>query len=81
MPRAWHAKGVPFCAVVVDDPDEAIRLVSEGRDVVLLLEGDEPPFGRLPASPGRLAVFVGSAEDPAAWEAARAMAAELFGSA
>jgi hypothetical protein len=80
MPRAWHAEGVPFCAVVVDDPDEAIRLVSEGRDVVLLLEGDAPPVGLRPSGPGRLAVFIGPLSDPSSWDAARVMARELFGS-
>jgi hypothetical protein len=67
--------------VVVDDWDEAVRLLVEGHSVVLLLDVDARPCGPVPAGPGRLAVFVGSPSDPAAWEAARAMAAELFGSA
>jgi hypothetical protein len=66
--------------VVVDDWEEAARLVAEGRAVVLLVDADPPPVGSMPAGPGRLALFVGSRSDPAAWEAARAMAAELFGS-
>ena len=66
--------------VVVDDKEEAARLVAEGHDVVLLVDVDAPPVGPAPAGPGRLAVFVGSPSDPAAWDAARAMAKELFGS-
>jgi hypothetical protein len=66
--------------VVVDDPDEASRLVSEGRDVVLLLDEDAPALGFRPSGPGRLALFVGPRSDPESWDAARAMALELFGS-
>jgi hypothetical protein len=66
--------------VVVDDPDEASRLVREGRDVVLLLDVDAPPLGPGPSGPGRLAVFVGPRSDPSSWDVARAMALELFGS-
>jgi hypothetical protein len=76
--------------VVIDDWEEAARLVAEGRAVVLLVDADpprvglvdaDPPrVGSMPTGPGRLALFVGSRSDPAAWEAARAMAAELFGS-
>jgi hypothetical protein len=66
--------------MVVDDPEEASRLVSEGQDVVLLLDVDAPPLGLSASGPGRLAVFVGPASDPASWDAARMMAQELFGS-
>jgi hypothetical protein len=67
--------------MVVDDPDEADRLVSEGRDVVLLLDVDAPPLGHRRDGPGRLAVFVAPPSDPASWAAAREMSRELFGSA
>jgi hypothetical protein len=66
--------------VVVDDEEEAGRLVAQGYDVVLLVDGAAPPVGPVPAGPGRLALFVGSPSDPGAWDAARAMARELFGS-
>jgi hypothetical protein len=66
--------------VVVDDPDEARRLVYEGQDVVLLLDVDAPLLDFRSSGPGRLAVFVGPLSDPRSWDAARAMALELFGS-
>jgi hypothetical protein len=66
--------------VVVDDQEEATRLVAEGRSVVLLVDVDAPPIGPVPEGPGRLALFVGVLSDPASWDAARAMAQELFGS-
>jgi hypothetical protein len=66
--------------VVVDDEEEAARLVAEGHDVVLLVDGEAPPVGPVPAGRGRFALFVGSPSDPGAWEGARAMARELFGS-
>jgi hypothetical protein len=65
--------------VVVGQVAAATSLLARGIDVVLVV----PPDGDhecLPATgPGRLAVFVGRLEDPAVWEAAEAMAAELFG--
>jgi hypothetical protein len=67
--------------MVVDDQEEAARLVSEGRNVVLLVDRAATPIGPVPSGPGRLAVFVGSPADPASWDAARAMASELFGPA
>jgi hypothetical protein len=65
--------------MVLDDRDEALRLVAAGEAVVLLVDEDDPPLGQVVAGPGRLAVLVGSASDPASWVAAEAMAAELFG--
>jgi len=65
--------------VVVDDEEEAARLVGEGHDVVLLVDGETPPVRPVPDGPGRLALFVGSKSDPGAWDAAQAMARELFG--
>jgi hypothetical protein len=71
--------------MVVDDASEAARLVAEGRSVVLLLDVDaaliavDAPSGAGMSGPGRVAVFVGSPADPASWQAARAMALELFG--
>ena len=65
--------------MVVDDLGEALRRVADGEAVVLLIDADAPPLGALPAGPGRLAVFVGSRSNPRDWEAARAMAEELFG--
>ncbi|MGH7085978.1 MAG: hypothetical protein ACREFN_13420 [Acetobacteraceae bacterium] len=63
--------------MVVDDPAEAARLVAAGHAVVLIVA--EGVAGGWPAGPGRMAVMVGDAGDPAVREAAQAMAAELFG--
>ena len=82
MPRAWHAGRWLGCpAVVVDDASEAVRLAGEGRNVVLLVaEGDPPvPLDAGVPDRGRVAVFVGSRDDPTVWAAARAMSEELFG--
>jgi hypothetical protein len=65
--------------MVVDDPDEAKRLLRVGLDVVLLLDVGAPSLGLGVGGPGRLAVLVGPISDPASWDAARAMARELFG--
>jgi hypothetical protein len=78
--------------MVVDDASEAARMVAEGRSVVLLLDVDatliavdatliavDSASGAGTSGPGRVAVFVGSPADPASWQAARAMALELFG--
>lgn len=65
--------------MVVDDPEDARRLVEAGESVVLLVDEGAPLVGLVPPGPGRLAVLVGSASDPASWAAARAMATELFG--
>jgi hypothetical protein len=65
--------------MVVGDPQEAARLIAEGRSVVLIVEEERTPVSGLGAGPGRLALLVGSPADPVAWEAGRAMAAELFG--
>ena len=72
--------------MVTADPDEARAAVDRGEKVVLIVAppagapgddrlGDAHPDG---GRPGRLAVFVGDAADPAAWEAAAAMEGELF---
>jgi hypothetical protein len=66
-------------AMVVDDPEDARRLVAAGEAVVLLVDEGAPPVSWVTAGPGRLAVLVGSTSDPASWVAAQAMAAELFG--
>jgi hypothetical protein len=65
--------------MVVGDPQEAARLIAEGRSVVLIVEEETTPVAGWGAGPGRLALLVGSLADPAAWAAGRAMAAELFG--
>jgi len=67
--------------MVVDDPSEAAQLAGEGRNVVLVIGEGELPGGPDVTGPGRgrVAVFVGSRDDPAVWAAARAMAEELFG--
>lgn len=62
--------------MVVDDPEEAARLLAAGESVVLA--GENPPRALEPG-PGRLALFCGSLGDPGAWEAATAMDRELFG--
>ncbi len=67
--------------MVVDDPAEAARLVAQGRSVVLLVAGEMTPVAGMRTGPGRLALFVASPADPASWQAARAMASELFGPA
>jgi hypothetical protein len=66
-------------AVVVADARTAAALVARGINVVLVT--DPAGTGLVPAAdgPGRLAVLVGSPEDPAVRAAAEAMAAELFG--
>ncbi len=65
--------------MVVDDLEDARRLVAAGEAVVLLVDVGAPPVTSVPPGPGRLAVLVGSTSDPASWMAAEAMAAELFG--
>ncbi|MGH9057386.1 MAG: hypothetical protein ACRDYY_16240 [Acidimicrobiales bacterium] len=65
--------------MVVDDPAEAARLVAAGQAVVLIVAEGVMLRGGWPAGPGRMAVMVGDAGDPAVREAAEAMAAELFG--
>lgn len=67
--------------MVVDDSAEAARLAGEGRDVVLVVGEGEPPVPLDASHPGggRIAVLVGSRDDPAVWVAARAMSEELFG--
>jgi len=65
--------------VVLDDPEEAAVAVAAGHDVVLLCP-DPATLGRplADAGVGRLAVLVGSPDDPADRAAAVAMDAELF---
>jgi hypothetical protein len=64
--------------MVVDDPDEAMRLSRQDRGVVLILPEDAPALAEDGA--GRLAVFVGSPSDPSDRSLAAAMSVELFGS-
>jgi hypothetical protein len=63
--------------VIVDDAQEAARLAAEGEPVVLMVEAGAPPVPD--ESPGRVAVFVGSAGNAADVAAAEAMSVELFG--
>jgi hypothetical protein len=67
--------------MVVDDSAEAARLAGEGRDVVLVIGEGDPPVHLDASRPGRgrIAVLVGSRDDPAVWAEARAMSEELFG--
>jgi hypothetical protein len=67
--------------MVVDDSSEAARLAGEGRNVVLVVGEGGPPVRLDVTAPGRgrVAVFVGSRDEPAVWAAARAMSEELFG--
>jgi cephalosporin hydroxylase len=65
--------------VVTADPAEALQLIQQGRDVVLIVgdETDVPPAAR---GAGRLALMVGDPSDPATAAAAREMDDELFSS-
>jgi hypothetical protein len=63
---------------IVDRVEEAAELMTQGTDVVLVLD---PGVGHitLPSGPpGRLAVLVGRLDEPAVRAAAEEMAAELF---
>lgn len=60
------------------DKEAASRLVADGVDVVVVL-GPGQALGPFPDGPGRVAVLVGDAADPADLEAAASMGAELFG--
>lgn len=65
--------------MVVDDPAVAARMVGAGMDVVLIVgPGGDPVAAE---GPGRLAVMVGEASDPAVQAAAAEMDGELFGAA
>jgi hypothetical protein len=65
--------------MIVDDPAAAAALVARGVNVVLVTDNPATDV-ILPADgPGRLAVLVGSPQDPEVRVAAEAMAAELFG--
>lgn len=59
--------------MIVADPAEAARIVASGADVVLIVDPSADPVP-WPEGPGRLAVFVGDPDDPAAV----AMAAEVL---
>lgn len=66
-------------ASITADVEDAARRVAAGEAVVLIVaEGGAAAADRF-NGPGRVAVFVGSPEDPGVWEAASQMAAELFG--
>jgi hypothetical protein len=65
--------------MVVDDPATAEALVARGVNVVLVLEPASTGLVLPADGPGRLAVLVGSPQDPDVRVAAQAMAAELFG--
>ena len=64
--------------VVVVDATTAAALVARGINVVLVADPAGPGLVPAPDGPGRLAVLVGSPQDPAVRAAAEAMAAELF---
>jgi hypothetical protein len=65
--------------MVVDGVEEALRRARSGRAVVLIVAPHAGPVLVEDAGPGRIAVFVGPLDDPATWDAAEAMATELFG--
>jgi hypothetical protein len=65
--------------VVVDDVVAAARLIAAGQNVVLVVDPDGDQVAWPSGGPGRLAVLVGSVDDPAVRAAAEVMAAELFG--
>jgi hypothetical protein len=64
---------------VVDDVTAAAALVATGVHVVLVTDNTSAGVVLPVDGPGRLAVLVGSPEDPETRVAAEAMAAELFG--
>jgi hypothetical protein len=66
-------------ASVTAEVDDALRRVSAGESVVLIVDASDAPVSERFGGPGRVAVFVGSPEDPDVWDAARQMADELFG--
>jgi hypothetical protein len=63
--------------MVTDDLDEALRLVQQGADVVLIV-GEETSVPPIRQGTGRLAVMVGDPADPATRSAAGEMDEELF---
>ena len=63
--------------MVVDEPEAALRLLGDGRDVVFVVPDGSPPLR--PPGPGRLAVMVGDPEDGDVLAAAAEMERELFG--
>jgi hypothetical protein len=65
--------------MVVDDLATAQALVARGVNVVLVLAPASTDLVLPADGPGRLAVLVGSPQDPDVRVAAKAMAAELFG--
>ncbi len=62
--------------MVVDEPEAALRLLGDGRDVVFVVPDGSPPLR--PPGPGRLAVMVGDPEDGRVAAAAAEMDEELF---
>jgi hypothetical protein len=65
--------------IVVDGLEDALALASCGRSVVLIVDEHAGPLALERAGPGRIAIFVGPADDPATWQGAEEMAKELFG--
>ena len=65
--------------MVCDDVERALEMVGAGAGVVLIVAPGHPPPVIPRGSPGRLAFFVGEADDPAVIGAAEDMDAELFG--
>ncbi len=65
-------------ARIVGGVAEAAELISEGTDVVLLLDPDAGPVTLPSGGPGRLAILVGRPDDSAVRAAAEEMVAELF---
>ena len=63
--------------MVTADGEEAQAALERGERVVLIVPGGTG-CGAPSAVPGRLALFVGDPADPAVWDAASAMAVELF---
>lgn len=66
-------------ASITSDVGDAARRVAAGEAVVLIVAESGIPVDDRFSGPGRVAVFVGSPDDPGVWEAARQMADELFG--
>jgi hypothetical protein len=64
--------------VVVDDLSQALDLIGQGRDVVLIVAPGDPAVHLSGRGPGRLAIFVGDPCSPEVRGAAEAMERELF---
>jgi hypothetical protein len=68
----------PSVTVIVERVADAAEWLQRGRDVVLLVEPDGGQVVWPAGGPGRMALFVGSLDEPATRAAAATMAGELF---